>query len=494
MTTRDVLTEETSVPRPRSAFRIQPLSSIVLILAGWLCAALLVPQTGYFDAESLFTFGLVMSAGLLAGPLISIVGSPGALFRVEHLLMLGLFYWLLLEALLGTVHMGGATYEGVQRTLAAIAIFAISIYAGSVLTTFLAPRLPQPQRSRLPSTDFGSGFLFLAGVGCFFLGMTYILVPCEFSPSCLWNSFFAHRWLVPWRMENVFGAWYAVIFNFRYFGFLVPSLAVALYFVEGRFSWRVATLTFLSLVVVSLLFRDGGRRAVGTILGAAILLWVLLHTRVRLAHLLAVGAAAVLVLVILQAMFAWRYVGVAQGLIQGVPIFEEGAAEVSVDRNLFLMGATTTNMPDPVQYTGWRGLSYYLFLPVPRVLWPGKPTRRGVEMPEIIGMPVRPGWSWTCSGVCDIYIMWGLPAVAMGGVFFGFLANLASRLLYRPPAVSDRVLYAAAAMTLFMGLRNIKELILTGLSVVALLCILLAWRTLVRRRAANTGGVFEGEV
>ena len=132
---------------------------------------------------------------------------------------------------------------------------------------------------------------------------------------------------------------------------------------------------------------------------------------------------------------------------------------------------------------GWDGVVYALGYPIPRSIWPGKPVMHGLDLPRYLGREYAPGFSWNCTSVCDLYLIGGGTVVALGGLFYGLLANFASRLLYRPVTVRSRLLYAVIVMALFLTLRALWEFTAQGMTVVALWGLLAAHALLLRLAA-----------
>src|SRR5262245_62037982 len=61
-------------------------------------AVALVPSN-YASSGAMLQPALILTVGLLIAPAIAAYRSPASIFRVEHLIMVGLIYWVLLDLL-----------------------------------------------------------------------------------------------------------------------------------------------------------------------------------------------------------------------------------------------------------------------------------------------------------------------------------------------------------------------------------------------------------
>ena len=454
-------------PRNVAPYATLPAWSILGVVSGYALAWTAIPRDAWWEAGALALPALLLSLGLLAGIAAAALRSSGALFRTEHILIFGLVYWVLLDPIQGSYSLFSVSEDGVQRSFLGIALFALFLWLGSTLMTAIRTLLREQVPG--PGLDVGPRFLFGAACLCFLLGVLRILIGCQLVPGCIADYYFAPRFQGVQGWLGTFGDFDTLLIQIRFFGYLVLPIAAALYFVERRASWRVVIAVILGLAFLLLLIKGGGRRGVGTCLGATILVWILLREHISWRHLLMLGAAAVGLLLIMQAMLVWRTTGTLTAITQGESLeVKDRAGVIAVDKNFRILSQITTVIPERQAHTGVNGVVYMLTIFIPRSIFPGKPAGRGVDLMTLIDKKERPGWSWTCSSVCDLYLIGGNLAIAIGGMLYGFAANLTSRLLVRPPSVRSRLLFGILTMTLFVGLRSLHEVVSTGLAVLAL--------------------------
>lgn len=435
-----------------------------ILISGYF-AYQLIPDLTYSLPGALQYSALIMTCGLLLGPIAAGLKDPTSLFNVEHILMFGLTYWIILDPLQGSYYLGGASRVGIERVFLGVSCFAASVWIGARLVQIFSTDSPSPQKQQ---TDLSIRFLFWASIISFVLGIARILLTCNFSAACIVDSFVAERFEAAWATTRL-GGYDTISQILGYFGYLTLPLAVALHSKEGRVTPRVVFAAILGLIYLILLMRDGGRRSVGTVLGASILVWLLMRPKISLKHLGVLAVLTYLLLLTMQVMLNWRILGFEGAVKNGITFHVAGRGSIAVDRNLLYFSQITTLVPDIYPHTQSRGVIYTIAAPIPRSLFPGKPTNHAFDLLGILGMKGGDsGFTWTCSCVGDFYLIGGFYGLLIGGIIFGILAALCSRELKNPPTVRGRLLFALGAMTLFVGVRAAHEIVVTGSIVLAM--------------------------
>lgn len=447
----------------QNQFRILQVETLLFIAASGILAQFLIPASDFFTPGALMLPATVLALGLVAGPLISAIKHPASLLRAESVLSVGLIYWILIDAIQGSYGLWGTSETAIQKAFLGITIFAMGLWVGSILTTQV--------RGQLSTThwpDVSTRFLYRAGLLTFTAGMLEPLLACNLNPACIVQSFFLPWYEVPWRIVD-FGSFDTLLRYIGFLGFLTLPIAAALLQQEGRLTKRVVIISLLGAILVLILMQTGARRKVGLVVAATGLVWILLQSRIRFNHLFKLAMLSVALLAMLEVVHAWRDEGLATALFSESEteevVQEEGV--ISIDKNLHYMSHAMTVVPQYRPYKPMDALLAMIGSPIPRSIWPDKPAQGGdLPLPMLIGERKAPGFSWSCSIVCDFYLMGGIVVIAIGGLFFGFLAQLVNSLLYQPVSVPSRVIYAFALMSLFIGLRNGRDLIAIGLIVV----------------------------
>lgn len=445
--------------------------SLICVIAGGILAVQLVPAQQLFLHDALRPAALAQTTGLLAGVLLAALRNPASLFRTEHALSFGIFYWLLLDLLLGQGGVGQASREAVIRSFMAITLFASGIWIGSI---FIAAHARRVVGASALTRDLSAGFLFGAAIVSGILGMARVAVGCGLNPSCMIDAFYQPRFSAVWFQIDAFGNLDTLFLYSRYFGFLVLPLTVALIMREGRVSGRALLALTLSFVSVAFMVGDGGRKDVGTVVGASLLVWAVMTPRVALRQLIGISALAGVLVLVMQFMLVARGVGIAEALESEseISLSRQKGPVGTVDRNFRYLANIIELVPDRLPHNGWQGVAFAATLWVPGGLVPREWQVRSIDVPREMGLRYGPGYTWTCSAIGDLYLIGGLPVVVLGGLLFGVLARGASGWLMRPAHSRKPILYALITMTLFLSLRALHELFVTGFIVVAFLCFL----------------------
>lgn len=433
------------------------------IFFGWVACIWFIPASGFQEAGALIPSGIALMLGLLLGPLVAVIRQPDSLFRVEHLLMVGLVYWIVFDAAQGAYDLGNVSHEAVVNAFNGIALMAAAIWTGSVLAAPLQSR----EATREP-LKLNARFVFFAAIACFFLGMLRVFIACRLNPGCVVSAFYAPRFANAWSTANI-GHFDTILLRLQYFAYLVLPLTVALHHLEKRISWRVIGTLFLGVLFLCILISTGGRRQVGMVMGSSVLVWVLLNRPVKIRQLLFAGLFLLVILYVLQLMISWRNVGFAKAF-SGEPEYAHAIKThgfLDIDKNLLFLARITDLVPEKYPYTGMQGVIFIATAPIPRTLYPNKPVNRGFPLAYILNLRKNPGWTWTTTAVGDLYLIGGFAAIFLGGLLFGVLAALCNRLLY-PVTVRRALLFGVSAMTLFIGLRAVHDIVIASFAILAL--------------------------
>ncbi len=464
-----------------SQFRAYPAAAIFMILAGACLAVLMIPVTGHESPTGLFWSSVVLSMGLIFGVAMSVMNSPASVFRAECILSLGLVYWVTLDPIQGAYGLAGTSIEAVAMAMAGTGLFAAAIWVGAMLPL----RLVSGGANSITG-DFAPGLVFWAGIATFCAGILQPMLACKASPLCFVESLFTPWDQVPWRTykAGTSGSGLNTLLRYLgYFGFLTLPMAVVLLRSQQRFSWRVAFLAFLGTLILILLVQSGARRIVGMLVASSGLIWILLRPSIRFRELLRLGIVALSLLLVLEAMVSWRKIGIGTGLIQGESLTGISRSHlISVDKNFYYMSHAMTVVPEHHPHKPVDGLLWAIGGPIPRSVWPSKPISRGIDLLPYIGKRAPAGFSWTCSAVCDLYLIGGAWAIGAGGLVFGVLAGLCNQLLFQPPSGKSRIMFGFGVMMLFIGLRSIRDLMAIGFFIMLCICLILLLRRLFPER------------
>lgn len=441
---------------------------VLSIFIGTLVAISLVP----FDPTPpgvLRESGIALGLALLMGPLVAALKHSRFVFRAEALLLLAPIYWILSDLIQGYYPMVLIDRTEVIYALAAVGLFSSFCYLGFLgrpwrLPGFLrrAVRIDVPARS----------ILILAWLA-FLLAMLTYAIPSNFAIRDMIEALGNPRFTAPW-VRGAYGGWSSFYDHLKYFGMILPALAV----LYGRKKGRMLTpgvLVILALSIIFLLFiaQGGNRRYIGVAVGAGVLVYILSSVRLKMAQILTVGVVLFLLLSVMQLIYLYRGEGLEN-------IFtKEEVRQVDylhVDDNFLRLAQTIHYVPDTHPHVYHRWVIYVAGLPIPRALWPDKPTSRGIfELNELVGIA---GVGLSSSVIGEFYLSLGFLAIALGGWFYGRLAVTANTLLLVSETPDRFLFYGAASMALFAGVRSLIDLVLMSYVLLAAVGLSIIYRSL----------------
>ena len=433
-----------------------PALGIAGVLGGTLAAVSLVPEDPS-PKGALFLSGLVMAMGLASAPLSAAFRDPKSIVQPQHLLMLAPIYWLLLDLIQQAYPL-----EGIYRPEAVASFVAIGLFFGAAWIGIAQRPWKLPRTvSRAAAYDANPDFLFGLILVAFTLGIFHFAYSCDFNPVVMISYLDVGRWSAPWA-RGAAGGWGAFGEHMVYFGYLLPAYLVVM---ARKVGWlNVRTVIAFALTAFFALFvaQGGGRRNIGVIFGVALILWMISQRRLKMRGMVTVAVCVASVLFLMQLILEYRNVGLAAAL-QGVDSNSEGVGYIHVDDNFYRLTQTISIIPQSYPHTGSQYFIYVFARPIPRVLWPGKPTDPGFNLADAVGMR---GVSLSSSVIGEMYMANGFLALLVGGWFYGRLAATGSRLLSKK-LLGAQVMYGAGMMALFVGVRSLIDLVLFSYVILA---------------------------
>jgi hypothetical protein len=396
---------------------------------------------------------LTLAITLLIAPLLRLRATVSSVLRAEHILMIALVYWLLLDPIQSAYPMDYVTSESVAAAFTAIGTMAVGIWLGSTGKGWPLPTLFLRITRMTPSRVT----LIFAICLTFILGMFHYVISSGFDLSVMIAGVQSARFAAPWDRDAI-GGWSAFTEHMIYFGYMLPSLTVLLAHERGWLQLRVAISGLFSFIMMLFLMQSGGRRIIGVVVGAALVTWFLTHRRLTFKLLVVGSIVAVILLIIMQQMVQYRKLGL-QGWLSGeTPA--ESFEYLHVDDNFLRLSQVAWLFPDYTPYVGLGPLWYMLTRPIPRVLWPEKPSDPGYDLASLVNLRGSTGTTLTQSLVGELYAMGGLLPVFIGGLVLGRLASMSNKILNGPNGTGKTLTLGLAIMVLFVSIRSMQDLLI----------------------------------
>lgn len=434
-----------------------PVLGLFCTIIGAIVAITLVPSNP-LPAGALYYSGLAMAVGLAIAPIIASLRQPKTILRAEHIVVLSPIYWILLDLLQGVYPLEMVSVKGVEGAFIAIALFIGGVWVATMLPPWQLPKIV----IKSASYTLSANTFFKLVIIFFCLGIFNFAYASNFNPFTMFQYVGVGRWYAPWS-RGQFGTWSAFVEHLAYFGYLLPTFTVLLATRSKWFKAQVFVAILLSLLMTAFLAQGGGRRIVGVVFGAALVTWVLEQKHFKFRQAIVFASATACLLVIMQLMLEYRNVGYQTFFTNDRKPLQY--QDLHVDDNFLRLSQIIDIVPNFHPFVHEKQIVYIMTLPIPRVLWPSKPTGPGFDLPAILG---KVGVSLASSIIGEWYLVAGWLTVLVGGFLHGRFAQSASLLLmYNTKASSSVIVYSLSVMTLFAGMRSMQNLLFISYTILA---------------------------
>ena len=213
----------------------------------------------------------------------------------------------------------------------------------------------------------------------FFLGMFYFAYSSDFNPSLMIEALGWCRFCAPWATGEL-GGWNAFLVHLQYFGYVLPSLTVLLAQREGwlrpkSFRGNDPVYHYDCILIPTGRSADYRRRRGGGTGNLAD------FAKKIEAKVLVGGVIGItLLLVSMEMMLENRSLGFSSAYPTS-----GSQSRLHVDDNFLRLSEIIQFIPEGQPYVGFQPLYYVSTLPIPRAIWPGKPTGPGYNLTGLLG-------------------------------------------------------------------------------------------------------------
>jgi hypothetical protein len=370
-----------------------------------------------------------------------------SLVKPQYIFTFGLIYWLLLELIQQLYELSLPGYD-IFAGFLAIALFALAVLFGASGDSNIVSRWSR----RLAQAHLSLNHTFFATVACFILALTYYLFRSGWSFEALLSEALRGRGMLPWS-RGAYGDTWAALEGLTYFSYIIPTLLILQIRISRTpLSPQIlisAALAFSSLMLIA---ADGSRRTVGAAIISALVCWFLTADRGHPSLKTFLVAICLVLVVLLSLNLLLQTRG---NWTRGLKIDAASYSAARVDDNFLRLCQTIEAVPTHAPYSGFSPVVFALVRPIPRVLWPGKPSGPGFTLHDYLGFR---GVSLSISTVGELYTCFGFASVLAGGWLFGRLCRYWSKLLRYQGTLPVIGVYCAGYGTLFVGIRSTIDL------------------------------------
>ena len=430
------------------------LLACALSLVGTYLAAVVFFPDNPTPRGALIESGSILALAITIVPILRVLSGAASATDAENIVALGFVFWLLLDLIQGAYVLDEAKDESLRLALVAIGASAAAMWFGASADPWRLPNWITDGVSRPLHADA----IAKAVPICFALGMFNFLYAVDFDIPLMFSYVGQQRWAMPWGRGQL-GGWESFRDQVQYFGYVLPALTALLIARRGLFSMPSLFAVACSLINLLFLSTGGGRRIIAVTVGAALMVWVQANHGMRIKNLLIVGVGVL--------ALGWAAQFILNIRSSGYEGYLESGSEydyLHIDDNFLRLAQVIELVPSRRPYVRQQQVYFTLIRPVPRVLWPGKPTSPGFDLPTEVGLK---GLSLSASIIAEWYLSWGWWAVLFGGWLHGRLASTANAMRELGNRVGNPVVYSLSVMVLVAGMRSMQELVLMSYALVA---------------------------
>jgi hypothetical protein len=437
------------------------LWSTIAILVGLVMTSVVLPSdsaVGIFSAAA-YGVGVTLAGAIL----IEARNGIRSLIRVDLLLLLVLYGLTLFEFLFGQSMVEGllspvTAANGTYAVLVAFAGLAIGRHFVPIKESLRA----SPVAELRPSSMF---FVFLVVT---FFGYLHILLAVDFDISEAIRQMLLPRFAQSWS-RGQYGDTAALLYEVGALINLIPPMAGLIFARARQYSAAQKAVVVIVLAFTAFYgFSSGTRSTYVVYILTFTGIYIITKQQLNLRHVLIFGTImAALLFVGMILMFQFRTVGLGELWSIGEP------GSLLIDLNIVSISRLTSKFPDRYDYLGLELPVNALIRPIPRVLWPGKPT--GLSVPIETALDAVEGQTVSCTYVGEAYMAGGLLVVLAISLLFGAAAEMWNRVGLSSNRQFNQIVYVSGFLCAAIAMRSMLSIVPLMLPTIALWIVGKLW-------------------
>ncbi|HEX4085522.1 MAG TPA: O-antigen polymerase [Chthoniobacteraceae bacterium] len=402
------LSDPDGPPRP------EPLGT-VLCLLGLAATAFFLQGRTPVDVARFGAWGVLISIGVSV--VVDLRRGIQNVIRTDLIALTSLYFLTLTEFLVSQKQYNEVAGMGPTHTAVTACIIA---YAGLIIGRHLvSPKRKNPLQSFFQQ-PVPSSVLFSIFWACILVGYLNMLIAVKFNIFEMVDYFMQPRFTQPWQRGR-FGDWMAMLYEMSMILYLVPPLGGILLARRKKHSRTQVFLVMLGVLFTLFYGFSSGTRNIFASYLVTFLIGYCFAAGIRQTKEIVIITVltAVALVASTKVMLDFRDVGLKDYITEGY-YKDRSNTQVgqglAVDNNLYAISRMVEYFPSHHPYTGMEIPYLALIHPIPRVLWPEKPTGMSITVEDVFGAT---DWTVATSVVGEEYIMGGYFAVFFMSVFFG---------------------------------------------------------------------------
>lgn len=437
----------TRAQRPRSAPNTPDWGATGLFLATLFVTAFFLDGRSSYAVAHRAAIGVGIGLGGLT--LLEMRHSWRNLFRADLMAMAALYFLTLFEFWFSQSAFANQITAPLVQQGAELVLWG---FGGLALGRHFVPG-PSKKVTRLMRQPTPPSLIVGVFWVCMIIGYLYMLLAVNFNLVAMVEYMLEPRFGRPWGRGRL-GGWWALVHELSLFKYLVPPLAGVVFARRRRYSTgQTLSVTGGALFVLFDGFASGTRHVFGIYLLTFLVgySFALPHGKWKKAAVVS-GVGALLMYWATSVMLAFRGIGLGAYIaLGGTSRYLESKSGLFIDYNLRNISRLTEAFPEPYSYLGWEVPYWALVKPIPRALWPGKPTGLSTGIEEALGAE---GYTLSTSFVGEAYMAGGTVSVVLTAMVLGMLCSWWTQHLRRQNSDLGILVYASGFFAIAVGMRS----------------------------------------
>jgi hypothetical protein len=431
------------------------LWSTIAILVGVVMTSVVLPSDSAVGIFSVAAYGV----GLTLAGAILIEARSGfrSLIRIDLLLFLALYGLTLLEFLF---HQSAVEALLSPATATNGTYVVLVAFAGLAIGRHFVPIRESLRASSVAELRPSSVFFVFLVVTLF--GYLHILLAVDFDIFEAIRQMLLPRFYQSWT-RGQYGDAAALLYEVGALISLIPPMAGLIFARHQQYSAAQKAVVVIVLAFTAFYgFSSGTRSTYVVYILTFTSIYFIAKQQLNLPYALMFGTIATALLFVgMILMFQFRTVGL------GEFSSPEESGSFYIDLDIVNISRLTDKFPDVYDYLGLEIPMSALIRPVPRVLWPEKPTGLSVPIETALGVAEGGEGTVSCTYVGEAYMAGGVLAVLTISLLFGAAAEMWNRVGSSSKQL-NQIVYVSGFLCGAIAMRSVMSIVPLMLPTIAL--------------------------
>ena len=420
------------------------LSATIILIVSVAFAA--TAASGESPAEYLQFPAYVIGLGILAAAFVESEGNLRNLVRADWIAIVALYGLTLTEFLFKQPEYNErAIMMEAERALWLFSIGFVSLIVGRHLF------LGRASSRGFHISELSPRLILLAFWIVIPLGYSAELLAVNFNVIELLDAQMGPRFSQPWSRGKIGGV-YSLLYELGLFKYAIPAIAGVLTNYRKQIGWiNFCLVMFAMLFTLFFGFCSGTRNVFAAYLAGYAGTYLLTLPRLSLAKASVVGAVCTVVFVGgSYLMLEFRQMGLKRFWQNRDRV--ETRDTFYVDYNMWAIGKLGRLFPEPYPHLGGELYWHAITKPIPRVMWPDKPTELSISIEGALEVE---GLTIATTFIGESYMAFGELGVICTGLGLGFLCGWWNFIGSRMPGGYGQLVYASGFAAIAIAMRSL---------------------------------------